>query len=121
MRFIQSFLIILITSSSLVFSQSPSQSNEGSVRIVQLLRQENSIRRYPDALPSLLKMLNEQSNASFDTDPLFINTLTDERLLENPILYINCDEQPNLEFPQEERDALRRYMEQVALFIWTRE
>ena len=65
MRFIQSFLIILITSSSLVFSQSPSQSNEGSVRIVQLLRQENSIRRYPDALPSLLKMLNEQSNARF--------------------------------------------------------
>lgn len=112
MRFIQSFLIILTTSSSLVFSQSPSQSNEGSVRIVQLLRQENSIRRYPDALPSLLKMLNEQSNARFDTDPLFINTLTDERLLENPILYINCDEQPNLEFPQEERDALRRYMEQ---------
>jgi hypothetical protein len=56
-------------------------------------------------------MLNEQSSARFDTDPLFINNLTDERLFENPILYINCDEQPNLEFPVEERDALRRYLE----------
>jgi hypothetical protein len=87
------------------------QRDEGSVRIIQLLRQENSVRRYPDALPSLLKMLNEQSSAKFDTDPLFINNLTDERLFENPILYINCDEQPNLEFPVEERDALRRYLE----------
>ena len=87
------------------------QRDEGSVRIIQLLRQENSVRRYPDALPSLLKMLNEQSSARFDTDPLFINNLTDERLFENPILYINCDEQPNLEFPVEERDALRRYLE----------
>ena len=76
-----------------------------------MLRQENSVRRYPDALPSLLKMLNEQTHAKFDTDPLFIDTLTDERLFENPILYVNCDEQPNLEFPKEERDALRRYME----------
>jgi hypothetical protein len=87
------------------------QRDEGSLRIIQLLRQENSVRRYPDALPSLLKMLNEQSSARFDTDPLFINNLTDERLFENPILYINCDEQPNLEFPVEERDALRRYLE----------
>ena len=88
-----------------------STRDDGSIRVVQLLRQENTVRRYPDALPSLLKMLNEQSNAKFDTDPLFINNLTDERLLENPILYINCDEQPNLEFPADERDALRRYLE----------
>ena len=88
-----------------------SNRDDGSIRVVQLLRQENTVRRYPDALPSLLKMLNEQSNAKFDTDPLFINNLTDERLLENPILYINCDEQPNLEFPADERDALRRYLE----------
>ena len=44
------------------------------------------LRRYLDALPSLLKMMNEQTNARFDTDPLFISSLTDERLLENPIL-----------------------------------
>ena len=56
--------------------------------------------------------MNEQTNARFDTDPLFISSLTDERLLENPILYVNCDEQPNLEFSLEERESLRLYMEQ---------
>jgi hypothetical protein len=106
------FLISFFLSESFLNGQASSQSKDGSVRIVQLLRQENSIRRYPDALPSLLKMMNEQTNAHFDTDPLYINSFTDVRLLENPILYINCDEQPNLEFPKEEQDALRQYMEQ---------
>ena len=85
---------------------------KGSIRVMSLMRVENGMRRYADALPSLLKMLNEETSARFDTDPLFISELTDERLFENPILYINCDDQPNLEFPEEERDALRRYMEQ---------
>ena len=97
--------------SFVVLGQDHTLSKEGSVRVVQLIRQENTTRRYPDALPSLLKMLNEQSTARFDIDPLFITNLTDERLLENPILYVNCDEQPNLEFSPEERDALRRYLE----------
>jgi hypothetical protein len=106
-------LVIFLSpfSSFFVLGQGNTLSKEGSVRVVQLVRQENTTRRYPDALPSLLKMLNEQSTARFDIDPLFITNLTDERLLENPILYVNCDEQPNLEFSSEERDALRRYLE----------
>ena len=70
----------------------------------------NGIRRYPDAY-RLQKMMNEQTWAKFDTDPLFISELTDERMFENPILYINCDDQTNLEFTAEENQALRRYME----------
>ncbi len=112
MRLLITISISFIFLSPYSWGQEPVQGKEGSVRIVQLVRQENSSQRYPDALPSLLKMMNEQTNGRFDTDPLFINNLTDERLLENPILYVNCDEQPNLEFPLEERDALRRYMEQ---------
>lgn len=96
---------------SFLSGQGSNQSRDSSVRVVQLLRQESGVRRYPDALPSLLKMMNDQTNARFDTDPLFINSFTDERLKENPILYVNCDEQPNLEFSEEERTALRRYME----------
>lgn len=111
MRFLFSFFIFWISTGLHGNENHRSNRDDGSIRVVQLLRQENTVRRYPDALPSLLKMLNEQSNAKFDTDPLFINNLTDERLLENPILYINCDEQPNLEFPADERDALRRYLE----------
>mgnify|MGYP001451415766 FL=1 len=112
MRLLITSSISIILSHTFSSGQESTLGKEGSVRIVQLVRQENSSQRYPDALPSLLKMMNEQTNGRFDTDPLFINRLTDERLMENPILYVNCDEQPNLEFPLEERDALRRYMEQ---------
>ena len=112
MRLLTTISIFIILSHTVISGQESNLGQEGSVRIVQLVRQENSSQRYPDALPSLLKMMNEQTNGRFDTDPLFINRLTDERLMENPILYVNCDEQPNLEFPLEERDALRRYMEQ---------
>jgi hypothetical protein len=112
MRLLITISISIILSPTVFSGQESTPGKEGSVRIVQLVRQENSSQRYPDALPSLLKMMNEQTNGRFDTDPLFINRLTDERLMENPILYVNCDEQPNLEFPLEERDALRRYMEQ---------
>ena len=111
MKLILLFIFLSPFSSFFVLGQDKTFSKEGSVRVVQLIRQENTTRRYPDALPSLLKMLNEQSTARFDIDPLFITNLTDERLLENPILYVNCDEQPNLEFSPEERDALRRYLE----------
>lgn len=112
MRLLITISIFIILSHTVSSGQESTMGKEGSVRIVQLVRQENSSQRYPDALPSLLKMMNEQTNGRFDTDPLFIYRLTDERLMENPILYVNCDEQPNLEFPLEERDALRRYMEQ---------
>ena len=52
---------------------------------MQLMRVVNGAQRYPDALPSLLKMMNEDTSARFDVDPLYISELTDERLLENPI------------------------------------
>ena len=51
-----------------------------------------------DLMPNLIRIL-------------FIESLIDERLFENPILYINCDELPNFEFSSEENEALRRYME----------
>ncbi len=84
---------------------------EDGLRVMQLMKNPNGVRRYPDALPSLLKMMNEQTWAKFDTDPLFVSELTDEQIFENPILYVNCDDQTNLEFSPEENQALRRYME----------
>ena len=89
------------------------------IRIVTLMRNLNATRKYPDALPSLLKTMNEETSTRFDTDPLFISELTDERLMENPILYVNCDDQPNLEFPAEELAALRHGA--GGFVIWMRE
>ena len=61
-------LFLTLFSNFFVLGQDNDLLKEGSVRVVQLIRQENSTRRYPDALPSLLKMLNEQSTARFDID-----------------------------------------------------
>ena len=82
-----------------------------AIRIVQLLRNQGVLRRYPDALPSLLRHMNEETTARFDTDPLFIQTLEDEQLPKHPILYLNCDEQPSLDYSDAEKQALREYLE----------
>ena len=100
---------------ALVATETPAREGapaRDSIRIVQLLRSDAGLlRRYPDALPSLLRHMNEETGAKFDTDPLFIETLTDERLFQHPILYLNCDEQPNLALPEEEKQALRQYLD----------
>ena len=38
---------------------------------MQLRRDGFSRIRYPDALPSLLELMNERSHAQFDPDPLY--------------------------------------------------
>jgi len=105
------FLILLVLALLAEPLQVFADLDGGAVRIMQLRRDGFSRIRYPDALPSLLELMNERSHAQFDPDPLFIESLLDERLFENPILYINCDELPNFEFSSEENEALRRYME----------
>ena len=85
-------------------------SDLASIRVMQFRRDGGNRIRYPDALPSLLELMNEQARVGFDPDPLFIDTLTDGRLFDNPILYLNCDELPNFDFSPEENEALRRYL-----------
>ena len=67
------FLIFNFLSSVFLFTKLV-QSRRWSVRIVQLLRQENEFGDILMPCPVFLKMMNEQTNARFDTDPLFINT-----------------------------------------------
>lgn len=111
---IRIFSILLILSGSLYAGfdllGSPNSPEFASIRIMQLRRDGGSRIRYPDALPSLLELMNEQARVGFDPDPLMIESLTDERLFEHPILYLNCDELPNFEFSEEENEALRRYL-----------
>ena len=88
---------------------------------MQLRRDGFSRIRYPDALPSLLELMNERSHAQFDPDPLFIESLIDERLFENPILYINCDELPNfLSFLPRKMKPFVDTWNSVDLFTWMR-
>lgn len=113
MKYLFVLSFIFFFSLSVVVPQLYSQPliEGGAVRVMQLRRDNLSRIRYPDALPSLLALINEQTHAKFDQDPMFLQSLTDERLFENPILYINCDELPNFDFSTEENEALRRYMD----------
>jgi hypothetical protein len=108
------FSILLLFSGSLYGSSdlvgSSNSPELSSIRIMQLRRDGGSRIRYPDALPSLLELMNKQARVGFDPDPLMIESLTDERLFEHPILYLNCDELPKFEFSEEENEALRRYL-----------
>lgn len=87
------------------------RSPRDAIRVVQLLKNDSVFRRYPDALPSLLKHLNEKSTAHFDPDPIFVTRLDDKALTEQVILYVNCDDQPNLEFDEAERRVLKAFLE----------
>ena len=73
-------IVFLLTNRSSYSQNANSLAPEGSLRVMQLMKNPNGVRRYPDALPSLLRMMNEQTWAKFDTDPLFISELTDERI-----------------------------------------
>jgi len=86
-------------------------AQDGMIQVLTLRRDNTTRIRYPDALPSLLGLMNEHAQVSFDTFPLFIESLTDQRLFEHSILYINCDELPDFEFSTEENEALLRFME----------
>ncbi len=101
-------LVLLCSSLPPLEAKTPARD---AIRIVQLLRNQGVLRRYPDALPSLLRHMNEETTARFDTDPLFIETLEDEQLPKHPFLYVNCDEQPTLDYTDGEKQALREYLE----------
>jgi hypothetical protein len=81
-----------------------------AVRVVQLIKSENLSRRYPDALPSLLRELNEKAHVKFDTQPQIINSLKPEPLQENAFLYINFDDKPDMTLTEEEIQNLRNFL-----------
>ena len=106
--------IFLLSLSFVFWAESFGQAahnKKDAIRVIQLLKNDSVYRRYPDALPSLLKHVNEKTTAHFDPDPLFVTRLDDKALNENSILYVNCDDQPNLEFDEAEQKVLRTFLE----------
>ena len=82
-----------------------------AIRVVQLLKVDNLRPRYPDALPSLLRELNEKTTAKFDTSPLIVNQLDEEVLGKHTLLYLNFDDQPELALTESEVQILRKFLE----------
>lgn len=111
MRWVHFISAILPIAFGCVLHAQKKSRSQDAVRVVQLLKDDAVYRRYPDALPSLLKHVNDKSTAHFDPDPLFISRLDDKALSEHAILYLNCDDQPTLEFDEAEVKALRIFLE----------
>ena len=82
-----------------------------AIRVVQLLKVDNLRPRYPDALPSILRELNEKTTAKFDTSPLVVNSLEDGILSKHTLLYINFDDQAEITLTEGEIQALRNFLE----------
>ena len=106
-----SLCLILGVSAAVLNAQSPFLPAEpDAIRVVQLVKSDTLSRRYPDALPSLLRELNEKAHVKFDTQPLMVNSLTEEALQENALLYINFDDKPDLTLSEEEIQNLRNFI-----------
>jgi len=106
-----SLIILCGAGASDSFSQSSFLPAEpDAIRVIQLVKSDTLSRRYPDALPSLLRELNEKANVKFDTQPLMVNSLTQEALQENALLYINFDDKPDLTLSEEEIQNLRTFL-----------
>ena len=67
MKAFLNFLLMCVVSFGLQLpshGQVVDELKEGGIRIMQLMRVVNGAQRYPDALPSLLKMMNEDTSAA---------------------------------------------------------
>ena len=102
--------ICLLTSPALAQS-SLLPADPDAIRVVQLLKADNLRPRYPDALPSLLRELNEKTTAKFDTSPLVLSNLDEEVLQRHTILYINFDDQAEMTLAEGEIQVLRNFLQ----------
>ena len=75
---------------------------------MQLVEGERSRRLYVDALPSLLKSLNQETTAKMHPEPLIIQRLDDPRLLEHSLLYINFEDRKDWTLSVSEEAARRQ-------------
>lgn len=78
----------------------------GQMRMGQALE-----RRYPGALNSLLRHVNETTTFRVVDEPVLLESFADERLLELPFVYVNFADRQEWTFGDEEAAALRGYLE----------
>lgn len=86
-------------------------AESGELRITQLVEGNPLHRNYPNALPSLIQHLNEVSTVRLYPDPLFIESFEDERIFENPIIYLNFGDRENWDLPVRERENLKAFLD----------
>ena len=69
------------------------------------------MRNYPGALNSLLEHVAKETNINVSTTPIEMANFADERMAECPFIYANFAERDKWVFSDEEKHALKAYLE----------
>lgn len=83
----------------------------GKIRIVQLVQEQAVHRRYPYALPTLIRELNTRTSLRIDEQPLLITSFEDPIIFRHPFIFVNFADRTDWTFSQRERRNLREYLD----------
>ena len=88
------------------------QFEPGLARIAQFSGEGRAMyRNYPNALPSLLRHVQQKTSFKVLPEPLIISDFSDERLRHCPFLYVNFADREEWNFSEAEVKSLREYLE----------
>lgn len=87
------------------------KSGAPAIRIGQVISVNPMTRSYPNALRSLLELLDLETTIKVDKDPRIFRDFEDEGIFECPFIYVNFVDRSNWEFTPKERRNLKRYLE----------
>ena len=87
------------------------QNQQAEVRIAQLSPGRAVVRRYKNALPSLLQHIRAETSLNVVPEPILIANFEDERIFECPFIYVNFADRPDWTLSETETLNLRQYLE----------
>ena len=87
------------------------KSGAPAVRIGQVISVNPMTRSYPNALRTLLELLDTETTIKVDKDPRIFRDFEDEGIFDCPFIYVNYVDRSDWEFTAKERRNLKRYLE----------
>ncbi len=89
----------------------PSAAKPPATRLLRLVDGQAIRRRYPYALPTLLKAVNERTTLHMDEQPAIISSFEDEAIFQAPFIFVNFADRQDWTFSPLERQNLKAYLE----------
>ncbi|MCM8536912.1 MAG: DUF4159 domain-containing protein [Lentisphaeraceae bacterium] len=87
------------------------KSGAPSIRIGQVIGVNPMTRSYPNALRTLLDLVDSESSVKVDKDPRVFRDFEDEGIFDCPFIYVNFVDREEWKFSKKEKKNLRRYLE----------
>ncbi|MCM8530859.1 MAG: DUF4159 domain-containing protein [Lentisphaeraceae bacterium] len=114
------FLLIALLSISTFAQEKQTQKSElppidksgaASIRIGQVIGVNPMTRSYPNALRTLLDLVDTESSVKVDKDPRVFRDFEDDGIFDCPFIYVNFVDREEWKFSKKEKKNLRRYLE----------